>query len=577
MIFATPIRYGIYDSEPYRRRLGIAVFISLSIHALILSLEFGIPGAGLPGLQARWGEYRIQDQNLHIRLAEVNKSASAIAEAATATESASAAESLKQNSASDVGALQAPNEIPPAQATGNSRALPSSRSAKSSPLVILPDQENGPPISAAPSTSTPRVASTKAVAKQRKARTNSAKRERRNTALAKRSTVRPSQARNKQNIAAEPSTQNDFFAIAPAPETIPERSENETPAIQETAEDRQPVKLAEDLPNSEAPLVAEPNSPLQPEPVQAEMTPTPQATDPAVREALAAEQATHETQAQAEAAWQQEEEKARLAEELKTKNQAEENEKRQAMERERQRAEEEAGRLAEQEERRAREARQLAARELEEAAQQAEIEAQTQAELLARQQAAQGLEEEVRRRQELAARMKAEEEAKHAVAAEEQRRAELAAEEQRRAELAAKELAAEQMRAESERLAHESAMQAQQAAAARQAHQPSLDAQDSAQASAAQARAQAEEMIQRSRADQTISGESRGSSTPATPADAGGTGAGDRADMRDGEVPRPICPCFRCFKFKRSENDVPRTVCFCYRCGQKSRPPGKQR
>jgi TonB family protein len=55
--------------ERYRARLAVAVFFSLLMHALLLSLEFGLPGLGLPGLELPWHARRAQATRLHVTIA----------------------------------------------------------------------------------------------------------------------------------------------------------------------------------------------------------------------------------------------------------------------------------------------------------------------------------------------------------------------------------------------------------------------------------------------------------------------------------------------------------------------------
>ena len=53
-----------------RQRLAIAYALSLSLHALIISLEFGVPGLGLPELVMPWEEKRATGDSLTVRLTE---------------------------------------------------------------------------------------------------------------------------------------------------------------------------------------------------------------------------------------------------------------------------------------------------------------------------------------------------------------------------------------------------------------------------------------------------------------------------------------------------------------------------
>ncbi len=58
-------------------RLGIGIALSLLGHALLLSLQFGVLGLGLPGLQLPWSERRGQASALNVRLADAKRVAQA--------------------------------------------------------------------------------------------------------------------------------------------------------------------------------------------------------------------------------------------------------------------------------------------------------------------------------------------------------------------------------------------------------------------------------------------------------------------------------------------------------------------
>jgi TolA protein len=61
--------YGWRITDRVRERLIIGLTLSLLVHGLLLSLEFGIPGLGLPGLSAPWNERRAQMPELSVVLA----------------------------------------------------------------------------------------------------------------------------------------------------------------------------------------------------------------------------------------------------------------------------------------------------------------------------------------------------------------------------------------------------------------------------------------------------------------------------------------------------------------------------
>src|SRR5690606_21409151 len=52
-------------------RHGAALVLSLLFHALLMSMQFGLPGLGLPGLELPWNERRGQATGLTVRLANV--------------------------------------------------------------------------------------------------------------------------------------------------------------------------------------------------------------------------------------------------------------------------------------------------------------------------------------------------------------------------------------------------------------------------------------------------------------------------------------------------------------------------
>ncbi|HYD59074.1 MAG TPA: TonB family protein [Noviherbaspirillum sp.] len=54
---------------PYRVRLAGAMAVSLLIHGLIISMQFGVPGIGLPTLEMPWRERRAQAVDLNVVLA----------------------------------------------------------------------------------------------------------------------------------------------------------------------------------------------------------------------------------------------------------------------------------------------------------------------------------------------------------------------------------------------------------------------------------------------------------------------------------------------------------------------------
>ena len=61
--------YGKRFTERARERLIVGLTLSLLVHGFILSLEFGIPGLGLPSPAAPWNERRAQTPEINIVLA----------------------------------------------------------------------------------------------------------------------------------------------------------------------------------------------------------------------------------------------------------------------------------------------------------------------------------------------------------------------------------------------------------------------------------------------------------------------------------------------------------------------------
>lgn len=57
--------------EEIKKRLAAGVIVSLLLHAFVLSLQFGLPGLGLPELEAPWNKRRAQIPALSIQLAKL--------------------------------------------------------------------------------------------------------------------------------------------------------------------------------------------------------------------------------------------------------------------------------------------------------------------------------------------------------------------------------------------------------------------------------------------------------------------------------------------------------------------------
>lgn len=61
--------------DPVNKRLLIAVLLSVFLHGLVLSLQFGLPGLGLPGVELPWSKRRADLAPLSIQLADVEPTA----------------------------------------------------------------------------------------------------------------------------------------------------------------------------------------------------------------------------------------------------------------------------------------------------------------------------------------------------------------------------------------------------------------------------------------------------------------------------------------------------------------------
>ncbi len=68
---STIINRNPYRPERIRARLAIGIGLSILVHALILSLQFGIPGLALPGLELPWEKRRAQAPELTVQLTDV--------------------------------------------------------------------------------------------------------------------------------------------------------------------------------------------------------------------------------------------------------------------------------------------------------------------------------------------------------------------------------------------------------------------------------------------------------------------------------------------------------------------------
>lgn len=149
--------------DQYRARLTGAMLFSLLLHGLILSLQFGIPGLGLPALELPWRDRRAQAVDLQVVLADVARSR----ETADAIESAPAE---AEKPVPPVPALQAPSGIlklypsPPAKADKETKRKPESvrppppvrkpppRTKREQPVIALAEPRQDSFIVASPAT-----------------------------------------------------------------------------------------------------------------------------------------------------------------------------------------------------------------------------------------------------------------------------------------------------------------------------------------------------------------------------------------------------------------------------------------
>ena len=113
---------------PLRMRLAGAMSVSLLVHALIISLQFGVAGIGLPGLEAPWRERRAQAIELNVTLAPPAPSFAAEAPAP-------AAEPPSAASVPPVGLRLVPLPAAPAPKARKKRAPEKAASAVRPPRV----------------------------------------------------------------------------------------------------------------------------------------------------------------------------------------------------------------------------------------------------------------------------------------------------------------------------------------------------------------------------------------------------------------------------------------------------------
>lgn len=334
-----------------QRRLTTALLLSLLAHALLLSLQFGMRGLGLPGLQLPWDERRAYAPALNIRIAGVNSTTSASANAVNVAPLPPLENKVRH--------AEIPSASSPAPAPGLKLLQP----AKNAPHRVAPHQEG----KRSPATAKP---PRKARAPQRHPHHKSAQ-------------VKP----HPRLVAKEQPAQDNF----PVPVATSEPSN--APGMQEQA----PEMLEPATPPAEAD--AREQERLQREHEMESEKKNDFAAQKLEEENARRQAQEQEAQQQAEQtarqqAAQREEENLRRIAQIESLRLEEENAKRQAMELAAQK--QAAQQLEEERQRRARQL-EAARQEEENARRQAEaLEARKQAEQIAQQQAAQQREEERR-------------------------------------------------------------------------------------------------------------------------------------------------------------------------------------
>jgi hypothetical protein len=454
---------GAFLTAHPRSRFTVALLLSLLVHALLLSLQFGVRGLGLPGLQLPWEERRALAPALTVRIVGANKMARSSA------------------SSTNTGSAHSPAiEKPRAEM----RSAPSAIvAAPKAGITLLPRTEK------ASNHTPPREV--------RKPAPSSVKPPHKTAAPPRPHHRKPSPAKPRPRIIATKQLTADAFAVPPAPtddvkmrEWAAEVAEREAPPAAATQPDDDTLAMVreqerlEQLRKVEAQKLEQENARRQAEQMaqqqaaqeleeqnlrrEQQLEASRQAEEAARQQALAMEA---RKQAEQLARQQIDEENLRRTRQIEASKLAEENARQQALEQEtRGQAEQAAQQRAAQqlEEQNLLRARQAEARRREEENAQRQalaLEAQRQAEQLARQQAAQQLEQEriTQQAQELEARRQAEQlaqqQAAQQLAEENARRQAEQLEARRQAEQVARQEAAQKLEEESAQRARELAAQ----------------------------------------------------------------------------------------------------------------------
>lgn len=140
-----------YLPERYRTRLAIALMLSMLTHGLILSLQFGIPGLGLPSLELPWNERRAQTPELSVRLADARSAPTPAASPETEHKPPPTGPGMLSGPlrARERPRTEIPPAVPPSAAKRMRPALPA-ESAGPAPVLKTPGRKTAPPPLAQP-------------------------------------------------------------------------------------------------------------------------------------------------------------------------------------------------------------------------------------------------------------------------------------------------------------------------------------------------------------------------------------------------------------------------------------------
>ncbi|MFZ6758244.1 TonB family protein [Undibacterium sp. Ji50W] len=200
--------------EEIKKRLTGGLIISLLIHAFVLSLQFGLPGLGLPELEAPWNKRRAETPAISIQIANPvapsapapadNPPASPVNPVSSALASAPVAPPLPT-----VPSATPPAPVPPVTATERNE----SKQAVAGIQLVAPQK-------AAP---VPALVPAKAANKQRASKKNTT------DAAPPVAKTRKVQAPDVPRLITQDAFHDDSFVVAiPNPDEIPKKAEAET-------------------------------------------------------------------------------------------------------------------------------------------------------------------------------------------------------------------------------------------------------------------------------------------------------------------------------------------------------------